>query len=46
MYSDIEQLRKAHDKFKDIVPETGLVGMSVPLHPGAKKYFSEKGILK
>lgn len=46
MYADIDQLRKAQDKFKDIAPETGLVGMSVPLHPGAKKYFTEKGILK
>jgi len=46
MYSDLDQLRKAHAKFKDISPKTGLVGMSVPLHPGAKKYFKEIGVLK
>ncbi len=46
MYSDLEQLRKAHDKFKSIKMEDGLVGMSIPLHPGAEKYFKEKGILK
>ena len=46
MYSDLDQLRKAHDKFKDIKMETGLVGMSIPLHPGAEKFFKEKGILK
>ena len=46
MYSDLEQLRKAHDKFKGIKMEDGLVGMSIPLHPGAEKYFKEKGILK
>jgi TRAP transporter TAXI family solute receptor len=46
MYADIDQLRKAQDKFKDISMETGLVGMSIPLHPGAAKYFKEKGILK
>jgi len=44
MYGDLPQLRKAHNKFKDISPETGLVGMSIPLHPGAEKYFKEKGI--
>lgn len=46
MYSDLAQLKKAHAKFKNIDPKTGLVGMSIPLHPGAQKYFKEKGILK
>ncbi len=31
---------------KDISMETGLVGMPIPLHPGAEKYFKEKGVLK
>ncbi len=44
IYSDLAQLRKAHSKFKNISMETGLVGMSVPLHPGAAKYFKEKGV--
>ena len=44
MYSDLEQLKKAHDKFKDIEMEKGLIGMGIPLHPGAEKYFKEKGI--
>lgn len=46
MYSDLEQLRKAHDKFKGIKMENGLVGMGIPLHPGADKYFKEKGVKK
>jgi TRAP transporter TAXI family solute receptor len=44
MYSDLEQLKKAHDKFKDIEMEKGLIGMGIPLHPGAEKYFKEKGV--
>ena len=44
MYGDLPQLRKAHSKFKNISAETGLVGMSIPLHPGAAKFFKEKGI--
>lgn len=46
MYSDLDQLKQAHDKFKDIAMDKGLVGMGIPLHPGAEKYFKEKGILK
>jgi len=44
VYSDLEQLKKAHAKFKDIEMEKGLIGMGIPLHPGAEKYFKEKGI--
>ncbi len=46
MYDDLDQLRKAHAKFQDISAEKGLVGMSVPLHPGAQKYFKEIGVIK
>jgi len=46
MYDDLDQLKQAHAKFQDIDPKTGLVGMSIPLHPGAEKYFKEAGILK
>ncbi len=46
MYSDLDQLKKAHAKFKDIAMKDGLVGMGIPLHPGAKKYFKENGVLK
>ena len=46
VYSDLPQLKKAHAKFKNIEKEKGLMGMSVPLHPGAEKYFKEIGIIK
>lgn len=35
-----------HDKAKFIKPENGLDGIGIDLHPGAKKYFDEKGIEK
>jgi hypothetical protein len=44
MYSDLPQLKKAHAKFKDIEMKNGLIGMGIPLHPGAEKYFKEKGV--
>ena len=46
VYSDLPQLKKAHAKFKDISMEKGLIGMGIPLHPGAKQYFKDKGVLK
>ncbi|MGE8203528.1 TAXI family TRAP transporter solute-binding subunit [Heyndrickxia sp. NPDC080065] len=35
-----------HSKAKLIKAESALNGMSIDLHPGAKKYFDEKGISK
>ena len=46
IYSDLDQIKKAHAKFAGISLEKALVGMSVPLHPGAEKFFKEKGVLK
>ena len=46
MYSDLDQLKQAHAKFESIDAKTGLVGMSIPLHPGAEKYFKEIGVSK
>jgi TRAP transporter TAXI family solute receptor len=45
-YEDLEQVKKAHAKFKVIDVKRAMVGMSVPLHPGAKKYFMEVGVVK
>jgi TRAP transporter TAXI family solute receptor len=44
VYGDLEQIKKAHAKFKGIDVKKALVGMSVPLHPGAAKYFKEVGV--
>ena len=36
-------LDQGHAKGKDIRLETALDGIAVPLHPGAEKYYKEKG---
>lgn len=46
IYTDLPQIKKAHAKFADISVKTSQVGMSVPLHPGAQKFFKEKGVIK
>lgn len=35
-----------HAKGKDVTLETALDGMAIPLHPGAAKYYKEKGLIK
>ncbi len=44
-YADLDPFRYAHSQFRDISPATGLLGMSIPLHPGAEKFFAERGLL-
>ena len=39
-------LGNAHAKGKDLTLEGAVKGVSVPFHPGAEKYYKEKGILK
>ena len=34
----------AHEKGKNITIETALDGMGIPLHPGAQRYYEEKGV--
>jgi hypothetical protein len=35
----------AHKRAEDITLETALDGMPIPLHPGAEKYYKEKGLI-
>jgi len=38
-------LEAAHKRAADITLETALEGMPIPLHPGAEKYYKEKGLI-
>jgi TRAP transporter TAXI family solute receptor len=46
IYESLPQLVAAHAAARDIKLENALNGMPVPLHPGAERYFKEKGISK
>ena len=39
-------MAKAHAKGKEVTLDTALDGMAIPLHPGAAKFYREKGIIK
>ena len=46
-FENLSVLQNAHVRGNDITLETALDGLDeVPLHPGAEKFFKEKGLLK
>ena len=46
IFEHTEELANAHAKGKDITLETATIGLSIPLHPGAEKYYKEVGAIK
>ncbi|MCE1235500.1 MAG: TAXI family TRAP transporter solute-binding subunit [Hyphomicrobiales bacterium] len=44
IYENLGELQAAHSAAKAIKLENALVGMPVPMHPGAAKYLAEKGV--
>jgi len=44
LWENVCDLQKVHEKGKYITLETALDGISVPVHPGAAKFYGEKGI--
>lgn len=46
LYENLEEIGEAHAKGKEISLEHALDGLTVPLHPGAERYFREVGVLK
>jgi len=46
VFEQRDELIAAHQAARDIKLENALQGMPVPLHPGAEKYFREKGVMK
>ena len=46
IYEELPMLEAAHSAAKAIKLENAVEGMPIPLHPGAERYYKEKGILK
>jgi TRAP-type uncharacterized transport system substrate-binding protein len=46
IFESLPDLVAAHAAARDIKLENALQGMPIPFHPGAEKYFAEKGIRK
>ncbi len=46
LYEERAAIAQGHAAGKYVKPETALDGIAVPFHPGAQKYYKEKGIMK
>ena len=46
LYENTETLGQVHPKGKEITLKTALQSVSIPLHPGAERYYREKGVIK
>jgi len=46
IFEHLEDLRGVHAQADNISLEGALQAMSIPLHPGAEKYYKEVGLLK
>jgi len=47
IHENLDQFRKIHGSLAPYQPKDAITGLGmIPLHPGAEKYYKEKGILK
>src|SRR3990170_3578565 len=46
IFDDLKQFHAAHSAAQSLTLETALSGNPIPLHPGAARFYKEKGILK
>ncbi|MFZ3046863.1 MAG: TAXI family TRAP transporter solute-binding subunit, partial [Desulfatirhabdiaceae bacterium] len=46
LYENTETLAKVHVMGKEITLKTALESISIPLHPGAERFYKEKGMVK
>jgi TRAP transporter TAXI family solute receptor len=46
LFESLPELANSHAAGKDIKLEGALAGVPVPVHPGAQRYYKEKGLLK
>ncbi|MCX8118891.1 MAG: TAXI family TRAP transporter solute-binding subunit [Desulfobacterota bacterium] len=44
MFENLKTIETAHAKGKEVKLEKALIGMPIPLHPGAEKFYKEKGM--
>ncbi|MCQ1531076.1 TAXI family TRAP transporter solute-binding subunit [Lutispora saccharofermentans] len=46
LFENQPELAQAHAKGQELVLEKAVNGISIPFHPGAEKFFKEKGLIK
>ncbi|NLM14056.1 MAG: TAXI family TRAP transporter solute-binding subunit [Epulopiscium sp.] len=46
LFENADEIAKAHPKGAELDPEYSVSSISIPMHPGAEKYYREIGVLK
>ncbi len=46
IFENLPELKIAHNKAAEFDLKKALDGVTIPLHPGAERYFKEKGVIK
>ncbi len=46
VYDNFDEFKKMHPALENLTPEETLTGNTAPFHPGAIKYFTERGWMK
>ena len=46
IFDNLPELKTAHNKAAEFSAERFMDGVTIPLHPGAERYFKEKGLIK
>jgi TRAP transporter TAXI family solute receptor len=46
VFDDLKTLHEAHAAGRNLTLQTALNGMPIPLHPGAARFYKEKGVVK
>ena len=45
-FERLDELRAGHEAFARLEPEAMVTGVSIELHPGARRYYEERGLLE
>jgi len=46
IFDNLPTFHAAHPAARSLTLQTALVGMALPLHPGAQRFFKERGIAR
>jgi uncharacterized protein len=46
MFENLQDIAASHKQGENVKLETALIGSTIPLHPGAEKFYKEKGLIK
>jgi TRAP transporter TAXI family solute receptor len=46
IFDNLKDIAASHKQGENVKLETALIGSTIPLHPGAEKFYKEKGLVK